>query len=256
MQPPNGPKWDHKFERKRGSWIYVPSISSRKYGNYVKKLLQSHWTAPTFYYHLRKGGHVEAIKKHTSKSQYFFNIDISSFFDAINRSRVTRTIKPYTGYSIAREIARSSTIKVGEVFSLPYGFIQSPLLASMCLSHSHLGNLLSHLDHRHDFQVSVYMDDIIVSGHCIESLNKTYIAVRDATIKSGFQINETKAHTPSQSCKSFNIQFSKTIMQITDERMAKFINAYHSADNQHQRQGILTYVGTVNPTQTCQIEAS
>jgi hypothetical protein len=43
-------------------------------------------------------------------------------------------------------------------FVLPYGFVQSPILASLALDKSKLGKLLRKLNGRTDITVSVYVD--------------------------------------------------------------------------------------------------
>ncbi len=126
---PSSPRWISKFQIKPNSWVFVPTEEMIQYGLNLKQSIQKHWTPPDYYYHLRNGGHVKALKIHT-ESQYFIFLDIKDFFDSINRSRITRCMKKYFGYDKAREIAIGSTVKSNKKFILPFGFVQSPIIAS------------------------------------------------------------------------------------------------------------------------------
>ncbi|WP_257292862.1 hypothetical protein [Endozoicomonas sp. ONNA1] len=88
------------------------------------------------------------MRSHTS-GQFFVHLDIRQFFSSINRSRITRSLKPRIGYERAREIAIASTVPApntdGSAYILPYGFVQSPILASICLRYSKLGTVLHEL---------------------------------------------------------------------------------------------------------------
>jgi hypothetical protein len=46
-------------------------------------------------------------------------------------------------------------------FVLPFGFVQSPLMAGLCLANSKLGATLARLAKK--FTVTVYVDDIVIS---------------------------------------------------------------------------------------------
>ena len=71
------------------------------------------------------------------------------------------------GYAIARAWANASTVRPPDDekrYMLPYGFVQSPILASLALGESRLGKRLCTIAELPQTAVSVYVDDIIVSN--------------------------------------------------------------------------------------------
>lgn len=192
-------RWSSKFKIKEGAWVFVPTEKTIAQGLLIKQLIEDCWKAPGHYYHLRKGGHVRALREHT-EHRYFIHLDIQNFFGQINRSRVTRSLKEHVPYERAREIAVESTVRLPESpevkYILPFGFVQSPIIASICLSKSALGRYLSRLKHRKGLAVSVYMDDILVSGDNPEELLQEMAKIKAASEKSELPLNEKnkKAH--------------------------------------------------------------
>jgi hypothetical protein len=152
--------WDHKFELKPACWVFVPTEESKQHGYNLKQKIESKWRAPHYYFHLKSGGHVEALKKHLG-NKYFAQADIKNFFNSISRSRVTRALNSlFKDYDLARSSACSSVVAdpdstEGE-FILPFGFVQSPIIASLCLYQSALGRYLDRLVST-GFRVSVYI---------------------------------------------------------------------------------------------------
>lgn len=112
-------KWSSKFEHKPGKWVFVPSGECAAVGTKIKAAVEKNWDIPKFYFHLRSGGHVEAIKTHL-KHRYFLHADIQDFFGSINRSRITRHIGEWFPYEIAREMANASTVKDPRRFEAVY----------------------------------------------------------------------------------------------------------------------------------------
>ena len=141
MPPPHA-RWISKFQIKENSWVFVPTEETIQYGLTIKHLIEKKWAVPKYYYHLRNGGHIKALQKHTS-NKYFIHLDIQDFFGHINRSRVTRCMKYYLSYKKARKIAVESTVRLPESatkkYILPFGFVQSPIISSICLNKSALG---------------------------------------------------------------------------------------------------------------------
>src|ERR1700712_4044460 len=140
-------KWVHRFEAKPGRWVFNPSPEARAEGAEIKAAVEKNWKAPAYYYHLRNGGHVAALRSHLA-SRFFVKLDLSDFFGSISRSRVSRTLKTFYSHAVARQMATSSTVRhpdnPGRTI-LPYGFVQSPLLASLVLHKSSLGKFLEAL---------------------------------------------------------------------------------------------------------------
>jgi len=246
------PKWTHKFEIKPDSWVFVPSDFSVQEGKNIKEQIEKKWQPSAAYYHLKAGGHVAALKSHM-KNKYFLRLDIENFFGSINRSRITRTLKPYFSYETAREIAVNSTVVIPNSFPkkymLPFGFIQSPILASICLEKSSLGKFSNSLLGQSGVTVTIYMDDIIISTNDNELLMEISEKIKTVSNKSGFGINPRKQEGPSEQITAFNIKLSHKNLEISDDRMIEFLFAYKNSESYYQKKGIASYVGTVNPLQ-------
>jgi hypothetical protein len=155
-------RWLHKFELKPGCWVFVPDDETIERGREIKREIEAHWAVPPYYSHLNPGGHVEALRKHLG-SNLFIRADINKFFNKISQTRVTRNLKKILGsYKLARQIAVESVVRLPnsseKTFILPFGFVQSAIIASLCLRNSALGNYLEDLS-CNGFSVSVYMDD-------------------------------------------------------------------------------------------------
>lgn len=244
--------WEDRFELAPGKWVFVPSSESRQRGEHIVSRIKEKWQAPAHFYHCHHGGHVRAVKKHLANT-YFFRVDIESFFTSINLSRVTRVLKKYFGYEVAREFARDSVVRVaGDVdfqYILPFGFVQSPIIASLCLDQSALGRALYELASRPDITVSVYVDDIIISGNSLHSLQKEFEIIKENTSKSGWNLGASKTQTPSDRILAFNINLSQGSIAISPERMSSFFEAYHQSASPHQKEGILRYIRSINPAQ-------
>ena len=244
--------WSNRFEIKPDRWVYNPTLECRNEGKQILKLLNKSWKKPLYYYHLRTGGHVEALSIHL-QNQYFTTIDIYDFFGNISRSRITRALKTIIGYESARRIAKKSTVKVTGNYlhnhHLPYGFIQSPFLASICLFYSSLGHLLNHIYNNNMATISVYMDDIVISSNNEESLNTLFDEVKVAMEKSRFFFNDKKTILVSEKTEAFNIVLTHNEMKIEYDRFVRFQQAYSISDSEAQRKGIATYVSSVNKNQ-------
>lgn len=245
-------RWSSKFQIKEGVWVFVPTEETIAKGLLIKQLIEGRWFAPRHYYHLKKGGHVRALREHT-EHRYFIHLDIQNFFGQINLSRVTRSLKEYVPYEQAREIAVESTVRLPESaelkYVLPFGFVQSPIIASICLSKSALGRYLSRLKQRKDLAVSVYMDDILVSGDVFDALLQELEQLIAAAEKSGFPLNEKKQEGPTERVSAFNISLSHRMLEISPDRLRELSDTYYYSTNDAQRTGILNYVLSINPNQ-------
>lgn len=246
------PKWSQKFELKPGKWVFEPSPEARKAGYRIKREVEKVWTAPDNYYHLRAGGHVEALKAHLARTT-FLHLDIQDFFASVNRSRVTRCLTPFFGYSLAREMANDSTVQHPEnkgQYMLPYGFVQSPLLASLALANSALGTRLAKVAAEPAFTVSVYVDDIIVSADDPDALQECAGELEAAAAKAQFALNGAKQEGPAPSISAFNVELAHASLQMNavrfDEMKAVFAEPTSS---QSKKDGIRGYVRTINQAQ-------
>ncbi|SDZ05786.1 reverse transcriptase domain-containing protein [Nitrosomonas halophila] len=245
-------RWNSKFQIKKGAWVFIPTKETIDNGLQIKKLIEKHWSFPKYYFHLIKGGHVRALHEH-KKHKFFIHLDIKNFFGQINRSRVTRSLKEYVSYEKAREIAVESTVRLPEStevkYILPFGFVQSPIIASICLSKSALGRHLTSLKQQNEYAVSIYMDDILVSANNSEKLMMEIMRIKAASEKSKLLLNAAKQVGPDTRIKAFNIEISQDLLQITPSKLQELANTYATSENDHQRAGIFNYVLSVNPSQ-------
>ncbi|NGZ88147.1 hypothetical protein GW587_28305 [Duganella sp. SAP-35] len=187
------PAWTSKFELKPGTWVFVPTADSIKTGRELKLEIEQKWRAPEFFYHLRAGGHVKALQAHLGNSR-FARLDIKNFFGSINKTRVTRCLKSIFPYPQAREMANISTVlhPVDRNSILPFGFVQSPIIASLCLHRSALGQYLQTLSRRKDLVISVYVDDIILSSDNEHDLTVALTEIKSRATRSNFIMNADK----------------------------------------------------------------
>ncbi|OJB82939.1 hypothetical protein A9Q62_10540 [Yersinia ruckeri] len=244
------PRWINKFEIKPNVWVYEPSEACREEGAEILRFINRKWKIPTYYYHLRRGGHVEALRVHI-ENDWFVSLDIKEFFQSTSRSRVTRTLRNFLPYEKARIIAKVSTVSnfTNDKFShfIPFGYVQSPLLATICLHYSSFGQLIKKLSRCEDIKLSVYMDDIILSSSNLEFLEKTKNLLKETALKSHYKLNPLKEQGPSQSITVFNIDLSHQSMAITQKRLLSFIVEYTSLDSDDlKKEGIRSYVHSVN----------
>lgn len=241
-------RWIHKFELKKDKWVYVPSELTRSEGIKILNSLSTKWAPPVYFYHFRKGGHIEALKVHLD-SYYFAYIDLKGFFNSTSRSRVSRALKEFYSYEQARNIARMSTIKNPTdsrlAHILPFGFLQSPMLATLCLHKSYLGNVLLELFNKKNVKISVYMDDIVISADDKDTLDVIYCKLIQCVEKSKYIISD-KRTPPSTKITVFNIEIEHHSLRITQKRMLEFLIEYIKTKSPYVKKGILTYIKTVN----------
>jgi len=243
-------KWETRFELKPGTWVFVPTEEARELGYVIKELVGARWRPPKNYFHLTNGGHVHAIAAHVHNTS-FAHLDIQDFFGQINASKVTRWLKPLVGFSKAREFAKASTVahpRDGGTM-LPFGFVQSPILASLCLFHSALGRCLFELPRKLGVVVSVYVDDIILSAEDESILAQAVKLVDESAVRSGLPIHPDKREGPAQNITAFNIDLAHQFLRIEEERWNSFLNDYQAATSEYVREGILSYVRSVNSDQ-------
>lgn len=243
-------KWTQRFQLKPGRWVFVPSEDGRKTGIRIKRDVARKWQPPCFYFHLRAGGHLAAVRTHIN-SKFFYRSDLDDFFGRVNRSRVTRCLKHWFSYAEAREMASESVVKRPGLdgYVLPYGFVQSAILASVALDQSKLGSHLRSLHRRPDLRVSVYMDDIIVSGDDNAALCTIAEQLNLVAAEARFPISAAKQEGPAKGVTVFNIQLAHKTLEITSERLDEFRDAYLGAASNPCKSGIISYVKSVNPDQ-------
>ncbi|MFV0645535.1 MAG: reverse transcriptase domain-containing protein [Sphingomonadaceae bacterium] len=242
--------YDHHFTLKPGTRVYVPTDFGRDKGDGIKAAIESLWKPPANYFHLLGGGHVAAVKQHRN-AVWLASLDLQRFFDQITRTKVHRALKAIgLPHEEAWEMACDSTVDKAppkRQFSLPFGFVQSPIVASVVLAHSALGVVIRKLVND-GLTVTVYVDDITISGLDRNAVECAVTRLEAGAELAGFAFNPAKTQPPNSKVTSFNIEFGSGGMKVLQERMAEFEAALHLA-NEHRIGGILGYVGTVNPSQ-------
>ena len=238
--------------------MFVPTAECVTIGRTIKAEICSLWHPPSNYYHLRAGGHVAGLKDHIPNS-VFVHLDIKNFFSSISKTRVTRVLKPLFGYEKARQWANFSTVSHtadGVKRSiLPFGFVQSPIVASLCLHKSALGAALASLQSK-GITVSVYMDDIVLSANDSVQMLSAVVELKYLAVISGFNLNPMKEEGPADQITAFNILLKNGTVEVTPDRWDDFVSALMNAESEHARRGILGYVRTVNEAQANDLAAS
>lgn len=244
-------RWRNKFLLEdKNTWVFEPSERYVSLGKMHKSAIEERWSPPINYFHLQAGGHVAALKYHIN-NQYFAGADIQGFFEKINRSKITRSIKNILGYSHARRIAIDSTVRHPETgrYILPFGFVQSPIIASVCLRFSALGNMAAKFQANRNLKIAIYVDDFVISSNDESLLNNVLDSLICAAERSGFPFSPGKVARPSKSLTAFNIVLSNQNLEICAPRLDLFRDAYQSG-NSSQKYGIRSYVNSVNSAQS------
>lgn len=244
--------WLHKFEVKENRWVYIPDAKTHQLGQKIHIYIKNKWKSPLYMYHLREGGHVAAANHHI-RNKYFSLIDISNFFGATSQSRVTRELGRLIPYVKAREIAKLSTVHNlngnGLKHVIPYGYPQSPILASLCFHQSFCGSTINTISKSGHVSVSIFMDDIFLSSDDLDQLKNAFDMILEALRKSGYTVNEDKTQSPASMVNVFNLELSQNSLRVTSKRIVEFLQAFISSKNPYERKGIASYVGSINKAQ-------
>jgi hypothetical protein len=247
--------WIEKFEVKPGRWIFVPSQEGRAEGTKIKTEISRRWVSPDYMYQFRPGGHIAALKKHLPNSS-FVRLDIKDCFGSINRSRVTRCLKNLVGYQKAREWTTMSVVRSPAEplkWVLPFGFVQSPILAALCISEGALGSCLRKIHEMRNVVLTVYVDDIIASTREDFLTQLIREKIEAAISRSRFEINMDKSMGPGSSITAFNIIIEHQKLVVHPDRLKQFSAVINSTSNPARINGIRSYVGSVNSHQILQL---
>lgn len=215
------PNYKYTFKLK-GKPVFVPTGVGRRIGEELKASIADAYDFDANYFHLKRGGHVAALHHHRD-SEWFARIDITRFFYSISRRRVQSALDRI-GLGRARFFAQWSTIRnpYGEPpYSLPYGFVQSPILASLVIANSAIGDHLRALEPH--VRASVYMDDIALSGADRDELLVAYEQTIALLEQEGFSASPEKLRAPALEIDIFNCDLSGGRTRVRDERIAQFL---------------------------------
>jgi hypothetical protein len=246
--------YDDKFSLPNGNMVYAPTSETRRFGSDLINWISRRWRIPRHFYHLRPGGHVAAARSHLTDS-FFLRCDLSRCFDHVTRSKIHRALKSLGfGHVDAWEFACKSVVAKPsdeKVLSLPFGFPQSPILASLAIDRSALGATLKRLL-RSEVRLSVYMDDMLFSAGEQHTLEQAFGTTVEAAAKSGFAINASKTIGPAEAVEVFNLRVTNGSLSVTEQRMRLFEEAV-LCTNPLVVEGVIGYVGTVNKAQASRL---
>ncbi|TPL49826.1 reverse transcriptase domain-containing protein [Mesorhizobium sp. B2-4-6] len=211
---------------RKGKPVFVPSERGQAIGYALKEQIEAAVEFDQFLYHLRRGGHVAALHAHR-QHRYFARIDIERFFYGIGRNRVARALAEI-GIAKAGEAAKWSCVRnpYGEPrYALPYGFVQSPILATLVLMRSPVGAFLRDLP----VTASVYMDDISLSGDDKELLDTAFARLLQVLEQSNFALNKEKTQPPAEAVALFHCDLTHQHAAVKAARKAEFYSIDRSA---------------------------
>jgi hypothetical protein len=219
--------FDYSYLR-NGKPVFVPSARGRETGYDIKDRVEEAFEFDAFVHHFLPGGHVAALHEHRNRT-FFARVDIETFFYGIGRNRVIRALR---GIGVEREnhYARWSTVKNpygAPNYALPYGFVQSPILASLVLMTSHVGDYLRGLPNH--ITKSVYMDDIALSSDDLGGLTVAFDGLFAVLAQSEFTINAAKTRQPAPAMDIFNCDLSLGEAVVREDRKAEFYEIARSA---------------------------
>ncbi|CAN5297516.1 hypothetical protein BH09PSE2_BH09PSE2_10280 [soil metagenome] len=238
--------FSYSYTNSKGKPVFVPTPDGRRIGQQVKKLVEHSYTFDRFYRHFQAGAHVAALHGHR-EHKWFARIDLKNFFYNISRQRVQRVLRG-CGISRHEHFAKWSTVKTpvegGSGYVLPYGFVQSPILASLVLSESDLGRKLRNLPET--VVVGVYLDDISVSSDDETLLVETFEQIVALVEPSGFLINLDKTEPPASNISLFNCDLRMGYCSVTNERIAAFAAVTHSDQSEAGFEAYCVSVGRGN----------
>lgn len=246
--------YEECFLNQKKKWVFCPTKECKNRGYlYIENILKK-WISPSYLFHFKKGGHVAAVKTHQN-NKYFCKIDLKDFFPNIKKNKVQRILKK-VGFSFnkSKEMAEWSTVASKQnkhLRNLPYGFVQSQIIASLCLDFSSLGTYLKKISSNDT--LTVYVDDIIISGNNKTHLKSIYLKSLEKLVESGFTLNETKSHPPQINTCAFNINIKQNEIYITKDRINKFTEKIRE-NNEPATKAILNYISSISIKQKQNIE--
>lgn len=255
--------WKSRYKNKKGKWIYIQTDSGKESGARVCSAL-SFWKIPKYFYHLQKGGHVSALKSHLIDSQneplgsdrWFSRFDINNFYGSVTRNKLVRALKPLVGYERASDIANCSLVADPESSqkTLPFGFVQSPILASIFLHNCYLGRELESLYASGDVNVTVFVDDIILSSSDKNALVSATSRIVDAFEKSNLTKSRVKCGLVTKELSAFNVLTDGSFLKLNDEKVEDFVSrlalsTVADGHNEFVVDGIVSYWDSISDSQ-------
>ncbi len=241
--------YEYKFEIKPGRDVYLPTDDCREFGKEVCRSVLDAWKPNECFFHLgKKTGHIGAMRLHKN-SKFLAKRDFQNFFGSATRTKVHRALRS-VGFNQtdAFDIAARSVVvgNDGRKF-IPYGFVQSMCLATLALDESALGQLLKS---RAEFnvKVSIYVDDVIISGNDRAEVDHFLTIFDEFANKSGWPIAIDKSVNTTDLIEIFNCRLAGASIEITEDRLQEFLRQYRGGSELSQN-AIVHYVSAVNRNQ-------
>lgn len=236
--------------QRNGKHFFFPSERGRRIGEDIKQRVENAYRFDDFYYHLRRGGHVEALHAHRANT-YFCKIDLENFFYSVARIRVVRALRSIE-IPRATHYGKWSCVKNpydGPSYALPYGFVQSPILATLVLATSEIGCTL----HRfaENLTVSVYVDDILLSSNDPQLLQARFKELLQAVDNAGFSVNANKRIAPRRDMTVFNCILRNGETIVTPDRAEEFYRMPRSAESRAGFERYLSGIRCGNVLDSC-----
>ena len=153
----------------------------------------------------------------------------------------------------AFDIAMGSVVVENGRKVLPYGFRQSPVLATVAFEYSYLGSALKDLAEA-GLLVSVYVDDVLISGEFKDVLEEASETILKAAHLSGFPLSAEKCAIAAARVNSFNCHIEKSKISVLEERMEEFVNDHHSKGEAGQK-AIMKYIAAVSSDELIRFQA-
>jgi hypothetical protein len=211
----------YSFHNDKGKPVFVPTARTRRIADEVRQLVRERVQFEEHYFHFTKGAHVAALHAHR-RHRFFARLDLRNFFYSVGRNRVKAVLKEI-GVPQAEHYAKWSTVRNPydePRYSLPYGFPQSPLLATLALRQSALGTALQDLPP--EILRSVYLDDIALSADNLNDLVGTFAAIKASVEAANFVLNDDKLREPAEQIDLFNCDLAQGASSVSDDRVAAF----------------------------------
>lgn len=221
--------FDFSYKNAQGKPVFVPNARTRRLGDEIRRLVGERVEFAPYYFHFRDGAHIAALHAHRA-NRFFARIDLKNFFYSVGRNRVRAALKSIgINQADAERYAKWSTVKnpyQEPPYALPYGFPQSPLLASLVLRQSALGAAIEQL--HAGIVRSVYLDDIAISGGDLDELRHAFQIVCAAAIEANFTVNQDKVREPAPTIDLFNCDLIEGHTTVREERVALFYDTERS----------------------------
>lgn len=210
-----------------GKPVFAPNDLGRRIGEDIKAKVETAYEFEPFFYHLTSGGHVASLHAHR-ENEFFCKADIENFFYSVSRNRVVRTLRE-VGVDRAKHYGKWSCVKNpydSPRYALPYGFVQSPILASLILSTSAVGSFLRRISK--EVTVGVYVDDISLSSNDPDRLRHCYDGLLSAMEEAALHAKPSKCVPPAREVDIFNCHLKKESTEVLEERRQEFFSVPRS----------------------------